>query len=112
MRLLLIVSLFSASVAFVAFNLLDSSGAAAASESSTQLVLNREVPRATGVTDSVLLRKIQDQFQEQRSGSLIQLARGQECPTRSGQYCSDQAPVCCLIRGTWSCRRQLSDCRE
>src|SRR5947209_8478031 len=32
------------------------------------------------------------------------LARGEQCPNGSGQYCPDQFPACCMIRGQWTCR--------
>jgi hypothetical protein len=40
------------------------------------------------------------------------IGRGQECPTNSGSYCSDQFPVCCLIGGDYRCHASLSDCRQ
>ena len=39
----------------------------------------------------------------------LRLASGQECPTNSRRFCSDQFPVCCQIHSQWVCRARLSD---
>lgn len=43
-------------------------------------------------------------------GEQDEVGRGQECPTNSGSYCSDQFPVCCLIGNDYRCHASLADC--
>lgn len=36
----------------------------------------------------------------------------QECPANSGIMCTNDRPVCCMIRNRWMCAMSLEDCRE
>ena len=40
------------------------------------------------------------------------LAAGEEYPNRSGSYCSDESPVCCLVSGEYGCYAKREDCKE
>ncbi|MBI5605517.1 MAG: hypothetical protein HY879_19475 [Deltaproteobacteria bacterium] len=40
---------------------------------------------------------------------ILAKAKGQECPTGSGKYCSVHTPVCCMIKGEWKCKKTLAD---
>ena len=43
---------------------------------------------------------------------LSYVARGPECPTKSGEYCSDEYKYCCLINSEWTCVAELKDCKD
>jgi len=41
---------------------------------------------------------------------LADKARGPECPTGSGEYCTAESNYCCLINNEWTCVAKLEDC--
>ncbi len=40
----------------------------------------------------------------------VQVARGNECPAASGEYCSDEFPYCCGTPGNYYCATDVNHC--
>ena len=61
---------------------------------------------------TIMITYLDTQASDSVSGYMSTYSRGQECPASSGTYCTDQFPICCMVRGQWGCYASLSDCHE